>query len=41
VYWTHAKITVTDTATGTVLALQEYDCETFRNPDSVTCTAVP
>jgi len=41
VYWTDAKISVYSTATGALLEEQNYTCQTFRNPDSVTCTAVP
>jgi hypothetical protein len=42
VYWTHAKLTVLDTASGATLAEQNYDCVTVRVPeDKVTCTAVP
>jgi hypothetical protein len=41
VFWTNAAISVRDTATGALLLLQDYNCTTIRNPDSVSCTAVP
>lgn len=41
VFWTNATISVHDTATGALLLLQDYTCTTTRDPDSVSCTAVP
>ena len=40
IYWTEASITVTDAATGIVLLEQLYTCETTRDPDTVSCSAV-
>jgi hypothetical protein len=39
VFWKHATITVTNLAGDTVLLVQNYTCETTRNPDTVSCTA--
>jgi hypothetical protein len=41
VFWTNAAISVRDTATGALLLQQDYNCTTTRDPDSVSCTAVP
>lgn len=41
VYWTNVIISVRDTATNTLLLQQNYTCTTTRDPDSVSCTAVP
>ena len=41
VFWTNAAISVRDTATGALLLQQVYNCTTPRDPDSVSCTAVP
>jgi hypothetical protein len=41
VYWTEAVLSVYDTATGDLLAQQNYACVTTRYPASVSCTAVP
>lgn len=41
VFWKHALITVKDPVSGAVLLQQAYDCTTTRNPDTVTCQAVP
>ena len=39
VFWTHARITVTNLAGDTILLVQNYTCTTTRNPDTVSCTA--
>jgi hypothetical protein len=41
VFWTNATISVHDIATGALLLRQDYTCTTTRDPDSVSCTAVP
>lgn len=41
VYWTEAILSVYDTASGELLARQNYTCVTTRYPASVTCTPVP
>jgi|RhiMetdeSRZDD1v2_1073273.scaffolds.fasta_scaffold389705_1 hypothetical protein len=41
VFWTNAAISVRDTATGALLLKQDFNCTTTRDPDSVSCTAVP
>lgn len=41
ILWTNATISVRDTATNGLLLEQNYTCTTTRDPDSVSCTAVP
>ena len=41
VFWTEATLSVFDTATGVLLAQQNYTCVTTRFPAFVSCTAVP
>ena len=41
VFWTNATISVHDPTTGALLLQQEYTCTTTRNPDSISCTAIP
>lgn len=41
VFWTNATIFVRDTAASALLLQQDYTCTTTRDPDSVSCTAVP
>jgi len=41
IYWTNAIISVRDTATNSLLLQQDYTCTTTRDPDNVSCVAVP
>ena len=41
IFWTNANISVYSTSTGGLLKSQNYACTTTRNPDSVSCVAVP
>jgi len=39
VYWTYAKLTVTENSTGDVVWQKESSCTTTRNPDEISCPA--
>lgn len=41
IYWTEATLSAYDTATGLLLAQQNYTCVTTRFPATVSCSAVP